>query len=197
MAVDLGVDALGFIFAPSPRRVSPENARMIVDCLPPFVHTVGVFVNQDVRIIQDIVDFCGLDLIQLHGDESPEFCRTLMPRTIKAFRLKDLSSLVPFRPYQGKVRALLLDTYQHGIRGGTGKTFDWRLAVGIRELGVPIILSGGLGPSNIKNAITTVKPYGVDLNSGIESRPGRKDPELMKQLMERINRIRSGGCFNA
>lgn len=193
MAVELGVDALGFIFAPSPRQVSPENVQHIIDSLPPFVQTVGVFVNEDLSRIRDIMDFCGLDVIQLHGDESPEFCRELMPHTMKAFRLKDASSLIPIRPYQGKVRGLLLDTYQENLKGGTGKAFEWNLAVKAREYGIPIILSGGLGPSNIERAISTVKPYAIDVNSSVEGRPGKKDPTLMKQLMEKVKSMHSGG----
>lgn len=191
LAVELGVDALGFIFATSPRQVSPENAQSIIDSLPPFVQKVGVFVDGDMRSIQDIKDFCGLDVIQLHGDESPEFCRKLMPDTIKALRLKNASSLIPIRLYQGNVRALLLDTYREGLKGGTGKPFEWTLALKAREFGIPLILSGGLGPSNIARAILTVRPYAIDVNSSIERRPGRKDPELMRQLMDKVKNMNS------
>jgi len=189
MAVELGVDALGFIFAQSPRQIDPEKARAIISSLPPFVQTVGVFVNEAPAKITEVVRFCGLDMIQLHGDESPDVCSEFMPRTIKAFRLKDESSLESIKPYLGKVRALLFDTYSEEKRGGTGKTFDWGLAVKGKELGVPIILSGGLSPSNIEDAISTVKPYAVDVNSGVEESPGIKDHHLMKQLMEIISSI--------
>jgi phosphoribosylanthranilate isomerase len=191
LAVALGVDALGFIFAASPRQVSPENAQRIIDSLPPFVQKVGVFVDGDLRSIQDIKDFCGLDVIQLHGDESPDFCQEFMPETIKAFRLKNDSSLQPIRRYQGKVSALLLDTYQEGLKGGTGKPFEWGLAVKARGFGIPVILSGGLGPSNIARAVLTVRPYAIDVNSSIERRPGIKDPVLMKQLMEKVKNMNS------
>ena len=196
MAIELGADALGFVFAPSPRQITPENVRQIVDNLPPFVQTVGVFVNEDLRTIRDIADFCGLDMIQLHGNESPEFCRELMPYTVKAFRLKDASTLRPIGLYRGQIRALLLDTYQKGMKGGTGKAFNWNLAVRALELGVPVILSGGLGPSNIQRAIATVRPYAVDVSSGIEERPGKKDPTLMKRLMEKINGMNTGGALD-
>ncbi len=189
MAVELGVDALGFILAPSPRQVTPEKVRDIIDNLPPFLQTVGVFVDEDLTTIRDILDFCGLDMIQLHGNEPPEFCREMMPHTVKAFRLKDASSLSLIRLYQGQVRALLLDTYQDGIKGGTGKYFDWNLAIKAGELGMPVILSGGLRPANIQRAISTVKPYAVDVNSGIEESPGKKSPLLMKQLMENIRKV--------
>jgi phosphoribosylanthranilate isomerase len=191
LAVALGVDALGFIFAPSPRQVSPENAQRIIDSLPPFVQKVGVFVDGDLRSIQDIKDFCYLDVIQLHGDESPDFCQEFMPETIKAFRLKNDSSLQPIIRYQGKVSALLLDTYQEGLKGGTGKPFEWGLAVKARGFGIPVILSGGLGPSNIARAVLTVRPYAIDVNSSIERRPGIKDPVLMRQLMEKVKNMNS------
>ena len=192
MAVELGVDALGIIFAPSPRQVTPEQAHDIINSLPPFIKTVGVFVDEDLSTIRDIVDFCGIDMIQLHGNESPEFCSNLMPHTIKAFRLKDASSLSSMRPYRGQIRAMLLDTYKKGIKGGTGKTFDWDLALMAGKSGIPVILSGGLSPSNIQRAISVVKPYAVDVNSGIEKIPGKKSPILMKQLMETI-RQNAGG----
>jgi phosphoribosylanthranilate isomerase len=195
-AVALGADTLGFIFASSPRQVSPKKARNIISSLPPFVKTVGVFVNEDKDRIHDIMDFCGLDIIQLHGDEPPEFCQELMPRVIKAFRVKQASDLLPIRSYQGQVRALLLDTYEKGTKGGTGKTFDWNLAASAGQFGIPVILSGGLKPENIRHAVSTVKPHAVDVNSGIELRPGKKDPALMKQLMEKIDQMNSEEYIN-
>ena len=189
MAVDMGADALGFIFAESPRQVSPETARHIIQNLPPFVRTVGVFVDEDRVSIRDIMGFCRLDMVQLHGSESPAFCGEFTPRAVKAFRLKDASSLSSMESYRGYVRAFLLDTYQEGIAGGTGATFDWALARKTRDFGMPVILSGGLGPSNIRQAVTTVQPYAVDVNSGIEKEPGKKDPALMKALMGQINSI--------
>ncbi len=184
IAVELGVDALGFIFAASPRQIAPEKASAIISSLPPFVHTVGVFVNEEPANIREVAQFCGLDMIQLHGDEPPDVCSEFMPHTIKVFRLKDESSLELIKPYLGKVRALLFDTYSEEKRGGTGKPFDWGLALKGKELGVPVILSGGLSPSNIKDAISNVKPYAVDVNSGVEKSPGLKDHHLMRQLME-------------
>ena len=190
-AVRLGADALGFIFAPSPRQIVPELARDIILDLPPFVQAVGVFVNEELSAIRDKVAYCGLDMVQLHGDEPPEFCGELMPRTLKAFRIKDKSSLSPIGAYKGLVKALLLDTYQKGLKGGTGKTFDWGLAVEAGKFGMPVILSGGLGPSNIETAISTVKPYAVDVSSTIEARPGKKDHALMKELMTKIDNLRT------
>ena len=186
IAVALGVSALGFIFADSPRQITPQKARDIIKAIPPFVKTVGVFVNEKPAIIKKITHYCGLDLVQLRGDESPDLCTELMPYPIKSLRIKDESSLQTSKTYHGMIRALLLDTYSKGIPGGTGKTFDWKLAIKIKKLGVPIILSGGLGPSNIDAAISTVKPYAVDVNSGVEERPGKKSYVLMKDLMEKV-----------
>jgi len=185
-AVELGVSALGFIFAPSPRRILPQAARSIISALPPFITSVGVFVNEEAETIREHINYCGLDLVQLHGDEPPDFCRDLMPYTIKALRIKDDSRLQLCAAYQTSVRALLLDTYVEDKAGGTGKTFDWRLALTIKQSGIPVILSGGLGPANIEEAIRVVEPYSVDVNSGVEERPGKKSHTLMRELMEKI-----------
>lgn len=186
VAVELGANALGFIFAPSPRQITSQKARAIIRAISPFVKTVGVFVNEAPATIRKVMQHCGLDLIQLHGDESPALCDELMPCTIKALRIKDESSLQTGRAYQGKVRALLLDTYSKEKAGGTGKTFDWNLAIKIKQIGIPIILSGGLGPSNIDLAIHTVRPYAVDVNSGVEKCPGKKSHILIKALMAEL-----------
>jgi phosphoribosylanthranilate isomerase len=186
IAVELGANALGFIFAPSPRQITPPKARAIIRAIPSFVKTVGVFVNEAPAIIREVMQHCGLDLVQLHGDESPALCEEFMPCTIKALRIKDESSLQTSQPYQGKVRALLLDTYSKEKAGGTGKTFDWNLAIKIKKMGIPIILSGGLGPSNIDLAIHTVRPYAVDVNSGVEARPGKKSHSLIRDLTEKV-----------
>ena len=190
-AVELGASALGFIFAHSPRRIQPQKARRIIRDLPPFVKSVGVFVNEEVKAIREQIKYCGLDLVQLHGDEPPEFCRELMPYAIKALRIKDGSRRPMCAAYRANVRALLLDTYADDRAGGTGKTFDWQRALKIKEAGIPVILSGGLGPSNIAAAIRTVRPYAVDVNSGVEERPGKKSYGLMKELMKRVRR---SGC---
>ena len=186
LAVKLGVHALGFIFASSPRQISPERAKEIISGLPPFVQIVGVFVNEDPSEIKEIARYCGLHLLQLHGNEPPELCRKLFPKTIKAFRLKDEESLKKIGPYQGSTRAILLDTYVKGKKGGTGRSFDWDLAVKAGEFNMPVILSGGLNPENISEAVSMVRPFAVDINSGIEESPGKKDPDLMKELMKKI-----------
>ncbi len=193
VAVELGADSLGFIFAPSPRQVTPEDVRTIVMTLPPFVQTVGVFIDEDLAKIRQIIDFCGLDLVQLHGNESPEMCCELMLRSIKAFRMNDESSVSAVGRYRGSVKAVLFDSYSEEKRGGTGKTFDWNLALKGKEMGMPVILSGGLTPSNIQEAILNVKPYAIDVSSGVEKSPGRKSFILMKKLMETIRQIDVGG----
>jgi phosphoribosylanthranilate isomerase len=191
MAASLGADALGFIFASvSPRKIEPATAKEIIRRLPPFIKTVGVFVNEDTDKIRDIIACCGLDAVQLHGDEAPEICEHLMLRTIKAIRVKDDFDTSGLISYRGKVRALLLDTYSEKAVGGTGKSFNWDRAVEINSLGIPVILAGGLTPSNIVEAINKVRPYGVDINSGIEKSPGIKDHDLTKALFEKIK----GAC---
>ena len=188
LAIRLGADALGFIFAPSPRRVDPKTARDIIRHIPPFVKAVGVFVDEAPEKIDEIIAFCGIDLVQLHGDEPPEICDRFMPRTIKALRIADESIIGSAKVYKGKVKALLLDTYSEKMAGGTGKGFDWEIAVKIRDSGIPIILAGGLGPLNIEEAISRVQPYAVDVNSGVEERPGKKSRHLMEELFERIGK---------
>lgn len=185
-AVELGAAALGFIFAPSPRRIQPQAARSIIRTLPPFVKSVGVFVDEEVETIREHINYCGLDMVQLHGSEPPDFCRELMPYTIKALRMKDDPRLQLCAAYQTTVRALLLDTYAADKAGGTGKTFDWRLALAVKQTGIPLILSGGLGPANIEEALRLVRPYAVDVNSGVEDRPGKKSHALMQELMEKV-----------
>jgi len=157
---------------------------------------VGVFVDENLATIRDIKRFCGFDMVQLHGKESPDFCSELMPHAVKAFRLKNGRSVSHIKSYKGRVRAVVLDTYEKGKTGGTGKCFDWNLALKVKALGLPLILSGGLGPFNIQGAITTVRPYGVDVNSKIEHRPGKKDPVLMKALMEVIRMMDVRGLEN-
>jgi len=189
MAVQFGADAIGFIFAPSPRRITPENAREITESVSPFVKTVGVFVNESPHVVREIMQYCGLDLVQFHGEESPWACGKFMPRVIKAFRVRDESVLPSILPFQGKIRAVLLDAFSHERHGGTGQIFAWDIAVTAKRLRIPVILSGGLKPSNIGDAILKVNPFAVDVNSGIERRPGKKDPVLMGNLMKRIREI--------
>ena len=150
---------------------------------------VGVFVNEETSEVERIADYCGLDAIQLHGDEGPEYCSRLKGRQlIKAFRIKDDSSLTAL-PRYNDVFAYLLDAFSEDAYGGTGKAFDWALAVKAKAFGRPVILSGGLGPSNIEKAIRDVRPYGVDISSSIEARPGKKDAGRMKELIHAVKAL--------
>ena len=178
-AVDLKVDALGFIFADSPRRVKPEIVQGIIELLPPFISSVGVFVNEDRKKVEEITESCGLTTLQFHGQESPSYCEGFKQKIVKALRIENKDILKKAVQYKDKVDAYLLDTYSPFAYGGTGKTFDWRIAKEIKEFGLPIILSGGLNPENIREAISEVEPYGVDVSSGVEERPGKKNMEKL------------------
>jgi phosphoribosylanthranilate isomerase len=174
MAIDAGADALGFMFyEPSPRKLSLTAAANITRQLPPFVTKVGVFVNAGEGFIQQAIAACGLDRVQLHGDESPEFCRKFSVPVIKAFRVRDADSLNVLPRYD--TAAWLLDSYVSDKHGGTGATFNWELAMAAKKFGRPIILAGGLTPENVGEAIRQVRPYAVDVSSGVESAPGKKD----------------------
>jgi len=180
-AVEYGADALGFVFAKSPRQVTKKHTRDIIRNLPPFVTTVGVFVDEKVDKIKEICDFCGIHTVQLHGNEQPSYLKELEGyKLIKAFRVKeedDLKQLVNYKPH-----AFLLDSYVKGVMGGTGVSFKWEIARQAHKYGI-IILSGGLTPENVKEAIQMVKPYAVDVSSGVESSPGKKDTLLVKRFI--------------
>jgi len=184
-AVSLGADAIGFIFyKDSPRYVTPEVVEDISLFLPPFVFLVGVFVNHSKEEIEEIVQRCKLDLIQLHGNEDPSFCLSMPRRVIKAFKVEDLTDLDSISMYQGVVSAIMLDTKAQDIEGGTGKTFDWGLALKAKEYDIPLILAGGINADNIKKAAKLVNPYAVDLSSGVESEPGKKDYHKMEEIIK-------------
>lgn len=183
-AVNYGADALGFIFAESPRKMTPEAVREIIRQLPPFVTTVGVFVDSPAEAVNDIASYTGINVVQLHGNESPEYCREIKYPIIKGIRVKNEDSLKLLEEYQGIVKAFLLDTYVVGIHGGTGKTFNWQLVPKAKEFG-PVILAGGLKPSNISEAIQACHPYGVDVSSGVETE-GRKDKLKIKEFIQKV-----------
>jgi len=178
-AVNLKVDALGFIFADSPRRVKPEIVQGIIELLPPFISSVGIFVNEDRKKVEEITESCGLTTLQFHGEESPSYCEGFKQKIVKALRIENKDILEKAVQYKDKVDAYLLDTYSPSKYGGTGKTFDWCIAKEIKEFGLPIILSGGLNPENIREAISEVEPYGIDVSSGVEERPGKKNMEKL------------------
>jgi phosphoribosylanthranilate isomerase len=184
VAVDGGVDAVGFIFyKKSPRSVTMQAVRKIVLELPPFVNSVGVFVDETAEQINKIADRCKLDRVQLHGDESPAFCKKIRRRVIKVIRVKDIQSLKKLSDYP--VSSFLLDTISEDQYGGTGKVFDWNLAYSAKKYG-PIILAGGLTPINVRQAIQRIQPYGVDVCSGVESQPGIKDHQKMQAFVKNV-----------
>ena len=186
-AVSAGADALGFIFCESsPRFVSLEMAARICANIPPFILKVGVFVDPDENLVLGALSDCGLSLLQFHGNESPEFCRQFGAMSMKAFRIKDASSLQALPSYA--TDAWLLDTYSPHQIGGTGETFNWDLAIEARKLGRPIFLAGGLTPANVAAAINRVQPFAVDVSSGVESAPGKKDHAKVKAFIEAAKR---------
>lgn len=187
-AVAAGVDAVGFIFVgASPRHVEPALARDIIQTLPPFVDAVGVFVDEEPDVVNEIVQYCRLTLVQLHGAESPDYCTRINARVVKAFRIGLDVSSADFLPYQGLVSGFLLDTYHAKMAGGTGQTFDWNL---LEKIHIPgsVVLAGGLTPANVGDAVRRLKPFAVDLNSGVESSPGRKDLEKVRLAVAEVSR---------
>ena len=180
-AVALGADALGFVFyGPSSRYVSPEHAQTLTRSVPAFVTRVGLFVNEEAETVQRIFELARLNLIQYHGEESPEFCDAIGLPYIKAFRVRkgmDLRTEMDRYPHAS---GFLLDAYVKGQPGGTGERFDWEL---IPHSHAPIILAGGLTPDNAKDAIDQVAPWALDVSGGIETKPGRKDPDKMARFM--------------
>ncbi len=186
----LGVNAIGFVFASSPRQVTPEEARCIISRMPPFVSTVGVFVDEEMEKISSIIDYCGIDFVQLHGSESPDFCRALAPRVIKAFRIRDEKELLKLPAYEPWVRGFLLDAWTSKAMGGTGTTFDWSIANRARTMvGKPIILAGGLNPDNVQDALTQAAPWGVDASSSLEEVPGIKDMEKVTEFVRKVKEV--------
>lgn len=187
-AVESGVDALGFIFhRKSARYVDPEEARLIIEQLPPFVDVVGVFVDKDREEVEEIISYCRFGYVQLHGEESPKYTERLLRQTspcevIKAFRVGEHTVSEDFEPYLPNVKAFLLDTYDKELAGGTGTSFDWSLIPRL-ELRKPYLLAGGLDPLNIEAALQMVRPYGVDVNSGVEVAPGIKDHQKIREFV--------------
>ena len=178
VAVNAGADALGFVFyKQSPRYVKPKIVKSIVTELPPFVLTVGVFVNEELAIVRDIMVECGLALAQLHGDETPAFCEALGHPVLRGIRLRDRGTFLAMAEYKGRagVRGFVVDAFSESGFGGTGQRADWSLAAEAAQSS-PILLAGGLTPENVQEAIQNVRPYGVDVSSGVEASPGKKDP---------------------
>jgi len=192
VAIENGASALGFIFYnKSPRYITIKQAMSISNKISKSISLVGVFVNQDQSFINNAIKNIPLNMIQLHGDESQKFCKKFSVPVIKAIRIKDKESLDIIKKYN--VDGLLLDTYSENKFGGTGKSFDWKLLNNFKNK--PIILSGGLSPKNIIEAISIVNPIAIDVNSGVELSPGRKNHKLIQQLFTNIKNTQSLG-FN-
>lgn len=192
-AVAAGADALGFNFyRKSPRYIEPGLAKHIVASLPPFVMPVGVFVNEDVSAVRSIMDASGLAMAQLHGDESAAYCEQLARPVIKALRLKDRGSFLTLAEFQGRagVRAFILDTFSESAYGGTGQVTDWVLASEAAK-STTILLAGGLTPANVGEAILAVRPYAVDVSSGVESAPGKKDHIKIRAFLDAVRVVSS------
>ncbi len=190
--VDAGADAIGFVFfPPSPRNVSVELAQELVKQVPAYVQTVGLFVNASSDEILEVLKTVSLDVIQFHGDETPEQCQKIAKLTgrrwYKAIQVKpDLDVISTIKQYQQVgASAMLLDAWHPELKGGTGHSFDWSQ---FPQLDIPLILAGGLKPENIENAIKTTKAYAVDVSGGVESAKGIKDQQLIEQFMQGVHR---------
>lgn len=188
-AAQNGAAAAGFIFyLPSPRYIDPPKAREIIDRLPSHLVKVGVFVNEKEEVVKRIFEECRLDMLQLHGDESPEYCRRFPSRQIiKALELKTDEDIARVHNYD--VAAILVDARHAGLYGGTGKTANWELA---RRVSRPLILSGGLNEENVTAALAQVRPAALDINSGVETSPGKKDAGKIERMMRIISTATSG-----
>jgi phosphoribosylanthranilate isomerase len=187
VAVEAGADALGFNFyRPSPRYIRPENAREIIDRLPESILKVGVFVNEDVQSLARIATEANLSAVQLHGDESPEYCHELAGQyVIKVFRAGDGVDVETYG-----VDAIMLDTKDDLLRGGTGRVFDWSIAQRTNDSTPKLFLAGGLSPENVAEAITTVRPYAVDACSSLEESPGRKDHTRVRAFVKAVRSVK-------
>jgi phosphoribosylanthranilate isomerase len=193
-AVEAGADALGFVlFRDSPRYVDADVVRRIVAGLPPFVLPVGVFVNEEAKKVRDLMDHCGLALAQLHGDETAAYCETLARPVLKALRLTHPNDCLAMAEYKGRarVRGFVVDAYSESAYGGTGRTADWGLAADVARNAM-ILLAGGLTPENVGEAIRAVRPYGVDVSSGVETGPGKKDHEQIRAFIRSVKLVRQG-----
>ena len=184
-AARFGAYALGFVFhAKSPRNVPPAHAAEIVRALPPFITAVGLFVNPDARDVERVLDQVPLDQLQFHGEETPAFCGQFRVSYIKAVRVRAGLDLLQYAQLYSTARGLLLDAFVEGVHGGTGTAFDWSLIP--RELPLPVILSGGLNPDNVAAAVRRVRPWAVDVSSGVETSPGIKDPRKIAAFMKGV-----------
>jgi phosphoribosylanthranilate isomerase len=187
VAAEAGADAIGLMFyEKSPRYVSIERAQEISHSLPPYIMRVGVFVDPDPSLVGTAMAYCGLTMLQFHGDEPNDFCCQFGLMSMKAFRVKDAGTLQHLANYQ--TDAFLLDSYVAGKHGGTGEKFNWNLAIEAKKLGKPIFLSGGLTPENVAAAVAQVIPFGVDVSSGVEAEPGKKDHKKIRDFVAAVRK---------
>ena len=187
-AAAAGADALGFMFYDkSPRHISFPKAAEIINQLSPFVIKVGVFVDASEDLVMRAIGDCGLNLLQFHGNETPEYCTQFGLMSMKAFRIRDAESLKSLANYP--TDAWLLDAFVADKLGGTGERFNWDLAVEAKKAGRPIFLAGGLTPSNVAEAVAKVQPYGVDVSSGVEAEPGRKDHAKVREFIKAAKNV--------
>jgi phosphoribosylanthranilate isomerase len=187
VAAEAGADVLGFVFyEKSPRSITCEAAAAIIRELPPFIIKAGVFVDAPEDVVVQAIRECGLNLLQFHGEETPDYCLQFGIMSMKAFRVRDASSLQALREYP--TDAWLLDAYTPGKLGGTGEVFNWDLAREAQSWGRPVFLAGGLTSDNVAEAIERARPYAVDVSSGVEAAPGRKDAARIKAFIEAAKR---------
>ena len=190
-AANAGADAIGLVFyKDSPRFVTPANAANIAAVLPPYITTVGLFVNATDRKVRDTLRSVRLDMLQFQGDEEPDFCASFGLPYVRAVRMEEGTDLLEWAGRFSSARALLTDTYVPGEKGGTGKTFDWSVIP--RDLPIPLILSGGLTSENVGRAVREVKPWAVDVSSGVEASRGVKDPKKIVDFIRSVQREDAG-----
>lgn len=184
-AVEAGADALGFVFyEPSPRSVDVEQAKELIKSVPAFVTTVALFVDPSVELVEQVIAECQIDLLQFHGEETPEFCQQFSRPYMKAVRVKNTEDIEKADQIYTDAKALLLDAYVENIPGGTGKTFDWSLVPS--KLTKPWILAGGLSVENVKSSILQTQPYAVDVSGGVEAAKGIKSADKIQQFISEV-----------
>ncbi len=187
-AVHSGADALGLVFYDkSPRHINLQQAAQLADAIPPFVTLVGLFVNASVSAVREVMQAVPLDVLQFHGEEEPEFCDQFGRPFLKAIRVRKGVDLVQYAERYAGAQGLLLDAYVEGAQGGTGVSFDWSLIPA--ELPLPVVLSGGLNANNVTQAILQVRPYAVDISSGVEERKGIKNAAKIAAFINEVNKI--------
>jgi phosphoribosylanthranilate isomerase len=187
-AAEAGADMIGLMFyAGSPRHITVTQAAEIARALPPFVLKVGVFVNPEESQVLEAIAACGLNLLQFHGDEPSEFCTQFGLMSVKALRVQNADSLAALENYA--TDAFLLDAYSKSGLGGTGEKFNWDLAIEAQKFGKPIFLAGGLTPENVADAVKKVRPFAVDVSSGVESAPGKKDAAKVRAFIAAVRAV--------